>query len=733
MPESIEDRLKRYAKEDAERGIKSSAPTSTTTTESTSPTAGTTPASTNVWDSQIAPLIKNNKWEANFDSTKTLYLPALKKVLNGEYDKFAKYGEAKTTFDAFKKSAEDYKNMLFDIDKGVKIPNDKFQKINGDWQNNFYDFAQAVADPTDDNPGINPLTFNLMSHKDYIKNTTAPYIDSNKSKISTNVKYDKGIIGDIFGGDKLIADPGYTRLVEWEADYKNEINKNVSAVLDSWSNLSLFNVNKIDNTAYKNDVYNFVNESLKFITKSGANTNDETVNSIYKSSADNILKLMKGKSIDDAIEIIKQNKTDLNPLLTNTGYINKVFVFNKFSNEGLGKNNLYYENDSSLYDKVNLATSALENQEYYKSEVKEYKTEVKKQAANLYTNSSFADIKDQLFNLVINEYGDVNSLDEFKKQINKFPPDFAKALAVRNSSAFNPFPQMGYRIEPQLDDIYEDIKDNYTQAYDKVKPNQTLEKYKNTLYTLGLGDVVAPNIYFKGVDLTLNEFGNIANKDANIKQQNISNLFKIISNDNVVNNSDIVLLDQTQINKGLNAYDIDDFQSDKENNREKFNEFFNNNKNLDFSKMSFQRFSNVPGHAYYEFETPGDAKANLSEKRLGVLIPYTKLENLDGKGTGEDLYVKTKESGADRAFHFTGKYTMPDTVDEETGKPLVKNKSINLDPKTESKYITYDYLLDDGTYATNKIDLGHTSGTPIETSRSILNKSVQLLINDDTK
>ena len=751
MPDTNNDYLERVKKLNEkftkERNI-SSAPT----TESTSSIVGITPTSTSIistgiWDSQIAPIIKLNKWESNFDEASNPNVAGLKYVLNGDYEPFSNQltKESGKLYDDFKTAANNFKNNLLKISKGEKVSNDELSKSNLDWQVKFQDFKSNLIRPSDNEPGIDPTTNKLIDYKTYLKKSTEPFIED-KFDISTTVDFKKSNKE----GARTNPDAAYQKLVDWETGYRDDIYNSVEPVLNSWVNTGLnYLSTSTDNTAYRNNIYALVNSTLEHIDKWGLDSKNLDNSTRYEKTASDLKDLLKNKSFDEQIEIIKQNKSDIKQLVENMGYFGKINVFNSNLSK-IGKENIYYEQDKNLEDKVNLAKFSIQNFGNYKQEVSLYKDKLKEYAMNNWNDKDLGSQKSPLFNALINKYGDVNSLEEFKNIIKSMPPveekvvmggetdefgrqigpgkteyvkktPYAQWLASKESRFFNFLPEMGVQssIDNQLADIYENTFKHYKQTVDEISPDVLSKKYQNGLYRTGLGDVISPALTFKGVDLSLDNNNNLKNVRTNSKQENISKIFNLINNGGNINKTDIALFNENEITKGLNSFDIEDFNNQKNNNKKRFDEFFGRNEPLDFSKMSFERYSNVPGHAYYEFEAP-------SGKKLGMIIPHAKLESVS-----EELYIRTKENPIDRAFHFTGEYIFPDVVDQQAGNyPIIRNRRIDLD-KDRNNIISFEYKSDDGKWNVQTINAGHTSGTTIENTKAIMNSITKQIINKE--
>jgi hypothetical protein len=752
-PKSALERLKEKALAKIEASKSSNAPSTTSSSSVSTPSSSTDSkpvVETNVWDSQLAPVIdRNKKWQPAFDTIANPDVLGLKYALNGEYKKFATSlnSENKKAYDKFETSANNFKDVLLKLDKGEKIPQQDIEKASLDWQTDFQTFKNNSLAPRenvdDRSPIFDDQSKKIISHVDYLKKSQDPVPDYKRMGTSVTVSFKEN--------GNLNPDATYNKIKDWEKEYKNDIDKNIQPVLNSWIKTGLIGLNKKDNTAYQNNVYKLVTSALDVVSKYPSDEYGEGVKEmVFKLSG-----LLKNKSndFDAQIEIIKQNDKDINVLFSNLNFFAKTKVFND-NKDAIGNDDIYYESDSELYNNLNAATSNLENYGVYRTEIAAYKTGIKTKAENTWNNKDLASQKSPLFNALINQYGDVVELDEFKKIIKSMPPvkiketaggetdefgvaigpqksqfirevPYANWLAGKEASMFNVFAQMGREssVDNQLDDIYKNLSDQYIQTMDTSSPATIDTKYFAGLYAGGFGDLISPALVYKGVNLNQDNINKQLADVSNPKQENINKIYKLlVDSKGAINKSDIVLFNDADITKGLEAFDQEDLNINKVTNPDKFKEFFKldpndpkANENLDMVDVAFERYSNIPGHAYYEFEKPNG-------KKLGMIIPHKKLEDVS-----ELMYVKTKENPIDRLFHFTGEYKMPNVTDNNDAT-VIKDRNIRLDGD-KNNIISFSYLDDSGNWVDESFSAGHTSMTTIENTKAIMNSITNQIVN----
>lgn len=727
--------------------------TPTTTTESTSPTAGTTPASTPVvstgtstgaWDNEVAPLlIKHESWRPNFTEENSPYINAFKNVLNGKYEKLAGEltEEEYKKYNSFKDAANNFKNILIQIDKGVKIEPSKIEEASMDWQSKFFDFRSSNLIPTEDGrPAMNDKTYELVDYDTYLTNTIEPIPNFTKTNTSIVVDYNN----PKKEGPRLKPDAAYSRLDEWDNQYKNEIVNNSSKVIDSWVNTSMnLLYSDFNNPANKNTIYNFYTSAFNVIGTIGTGGSDPNNDAIISRISD----LIKGKDIDTTLNIIKENRTGISDALANLGYYTTANIFGQ-NKDGVGKTEIYYDADPELYNNFNLASGAINMYNSYSDKLKTYKKNAKRRAFDAFSDSDVDSEKEFLFNAAINDDGLATSEESFLREIKSKPPveiksiippttvgigvpvtpsgtgyiekiPYDKWLAKKEASIFNLYARFGKEssVNNQLLDIRDNVLKEYKQILDTVTPGEIdNEGFASGLYSQGFGEYASPELAFVGVDLTLGSAKKLANVK-NSKQENINKLFSIITDKSgIVNTKDVVLLDNEDIKDGLEAFNMDDFYEKQQDNSLKFDNYFANAKDLNKSTVKFERYSNLDGYSYYEF--------NSGDKKLGMMIPFEALES-----KSESLFIKTKENPVDRLFHFTGEYILPDIVDTTAGNaPIIKDRKIRLDGK-KNNILDFTWQGEDGKWNPESINVGHTTGTTITNSIAIMNSITDQIRN----
>lgn len=731
----------------------------TTSTEPTSPTAGTTPASTTsaikpgkAWDNEVAPLIIKHKWEENFTEENNPYVDVLKNVLNGEYEKpDVKLSEDnQKLYSGFKTAANNFKDILIQLDKGVKIDPDKIKDASWEWQTKFFDFKEGIGVPTSGYSGFDDNTNLLVPYSRYILNTTEPVPLFEERGTSITVDYnDAGK-----KGPRLKPDAAFSKLEEWDNEYMTEIDKNVTPVLNSWVNSSIDKLKTdFNNKANKNTIYNFYEQAFKFIEKNGTGSNSQNADTL----ASNLLKQINDAKwqIDSTLNIIKENEEEVKNVLGNLGYFSKINIYgeNRSGADKVGSSDIYYATNQDLDNNVNAADAMIQNYSEYNLKLKLFRRNSIDNAIKNFNDTDLGSEKSIVFEALFDESGRKRSAEEFLKIIKSRPPietmetignetdefgrsmggppkqtyikkiPYANWLAQKEASIFNLYAKFGREssVNNQLIDIYDNALNHYKKNLSNTLPAEFDPKFSTGLYSEGFGEVSSPKLKFMGVDLRIDNQSKALTNLGTKKQENINKLFTIISGGSGnINQDNIVLLNNADIKKGLESFDDDDKEEKKSQNAQKFDEFFNNNQSLNFSEVKFERYSNLPNHSYYEFNSGG--------RKLGMLVPFDALEK-----ESENMYVKTKENPIDRVFHFTGIYRMPDVVYTNAGNTsIIKDRKITLDVN-QNNIIQFTWLGDDGKWNAETINAGHTSGTTIENTKAIMNSITDQMRNKQIK
>lgn len=736
-------------------------PSTSTSAVATSSTAGTTPATTTsatststtpgrAWDNEVAPLlIKHESWKPNF--TEEYNGDVLKNVLNGEYEKkdIKISDENKKLYSGFKTAANNFKDILIQIDKGVKVDPDKIKNASLEWQTKFFDFKKGIGVPTSGYSGFDENNL-LIPYTKYITNTTepVPLFD----EMGTSITVDFNDAGK--KGPRLKPDAAFSRLEEWDAEYKNEIINNTTPVINSWVTTSMEKLKSdFNNKANKNQIYNFYESAFKTIDKYGTGSNDSN----DENNASKILEQIKNSKwqVDSTLNIIQQNQVEVKQILGNLGFFAKTKLYsdNITGLDKVGSSDIYYIEGQKLDDKVNAADAMIQNYSEYDLKLKEFRTTSVKRAIDTFSDSDLGSEKTVVFNALFDENGKKRSAEDFLKIIKSKPPvetmqtmggetdefgrsmggpprqDYIKKipygtwLAQKEASIFNLYARFGKEssVDNQLIDIYDNALDHYKKKLSTTLPAQFDPRFSTGLYKQGFGEVASPKLKFMGVDLSIDNQSKALTNLGSKKQENINKLFNIISGGSGnINQDNIVLLNNADIKKGLESFDDDAKREKKYENAQKFDEFFNNNPSLNYSEVKFERYSNLPNHSYYEFNSGG--------RKLGMLVPFDALEN-----ESEMMYVKTKENPIDRVFHFTGIYRMPDVVYTNAGNTsIIKDRKISLDAN-QNNIIQFTWLGEDGKWNPETINAGHTSGTTIENTKAIMNSITDQIRSNQIK
>ena len=225
--------------------------------------------------------------------------------------------------------------------------------------------------------------------------------------------------------------------------------------------------------------------------------------------------------------------------------------------------------------------------------------------------------------------------------------------------------------EAKNNEIYEDVKKQYKKIYDKLDLQNLANFKKSTIQQLG--NYRNMPLEYVGLDLSLTDDKSVLKADdqdePSEKHDNASKIINLLKNTNGnwisdAEGQDIEVLSEKDL-EDLGTYSLTE---------KKLNSFSRTNENLEsFFKtpndnvtLRFFRNTSIPDKARYDFIQDEGSK---EEKRISVLIPYTKLDDNGEDGKGEILFNGTKLTPEEFNFKLNGdSTTFPTYIDEVTNE-----------------------------------------------------------------
>jgi hypothetical protein len=666
------------------------------------------------WDAQIAPILDNNpelKKYINYTDSKHIM-----RAVNGRFDKAMfqlKEDDPKAyeTFKNFKNNSWALANELKKWDSGTANPKLVEKYINN--ANAYFSTLQKTFSEDKKKAWVMTDKAQLLDSKSYEKYKQEPDVSkeaSNSAKAVFDGSLFKELVADYETGNVSKA---YQKLRGYDTYFRENGIDKMAPITKSWMANSLNNLGgKTTNADTNRDGYAFITDSLKHIGKYKT-TQDPELAKKDQAAANDILKQLSGKSVEQKYEILKNNSKTINGMTGRMGYYGNAKIFQQYRETAIGTNLNFYPNSNIGKSQMDYFNAAQKNgsidthirnfRDFRKadSEVRGLALEnAKGKWQAIKDGANIGDLNEKqmsaAFDSLVDENGNIRSYTEWRKQLGK---QFTTTTVLKdqwgyeekrtentqglikfyngiatglNDPGFYTGPAFEQEHKQVWVDAYNKFKRSYKKTFDDVKVKHA---YDATLMDIGFGDDRNQAMEYRGVNLSVNK--NMRLKETSgPKQENINKIYNLMFDDNGnVDDENITLFSNEKVKSGLSAIQKDDLKLYKAENEETLKEFLKN-KN-DHITVTFLRHTNVPGQAAYKFYNPE------TKKSMMMFAPTSMLSKKGG--IGEDLYTKTGRDAVDFTFQLKGELTMP-VINNDENKPAYQSAALKYDKEKDEYY-----------------------------------------------
>jgi hypothetical protein len=700
------------------------------------------------WDEQIAPVLDNHpelKKAINYNTSMHIM-----RAVNGRYDK-AMYQlkqddpKAYETFKKFKNNAWALANELKKIDSGGF--NDKLANKYMKDADAYFDILQESYAEGKNKAWVMTDKAQLLSSKAYEKYKQEPGVDK---EASTSAK----TVFDRKGFDELVADyetgnvsKAYQKLKGQDTYFRDKGVKLMQPITKSWVQTSLNRIGEKGTNATTNeDALNLNRDILSHIGKYKTTLDPELAKK-DQSTANSILNKLKGKTIEQQYQILKDNAKQINGMTSRMGYYGNAKIFNQYKKSTIGKDLEFYPASNIGKNQVDYFNMVQENGVIDKHirtfrDFRDADSKVRLNALQM-TNNRWEAIVDgtglrdnkffggkegmnqaqfkQAMSALVDENGNINSYQTFMKKLGpqykyyegpfgmgkkEVRGDLTENM-IKNQRAWYETSQGSLFYDEGEDreemmKIYSNLKKAYKKTFDDVKVKHV---YDATLMDIGFGDERNQALSYKGVNLSVNKDMKLK-ETTGPKQENINKIFNLMFDKNGnVDTENITLFGNADVKSGLNAIQRDELKGQKNKNEAILKEFLKDDN--DHITVTFLRNTNVPGQAAYKFYNPE------TKKSMMMFAPTSLLGN---NGVKEDLYTKTGRDPLDFTFQLRGSLSMP-VVKNDQGKPAYKSAELKYDKENDQYYGETLYYDDKGNSKIFKYTIPYGSSISVSSAQ----------------
>lgn len=579
----------------------------------------------------------------------------------------------------------------------------------------------------------------LSSNKDYAIDKNLRFTTTYNAKVAdTEVTNMPGTNTDAShkrNGDELerIDSPkGYNKIEAFEIGFRNTLEKQTKPYVKEWLDNGFNMLNDESNKTNRANMWQMTTDLLKHADKYGTKANGAA----GKAEARAVLeKIWKAKDFNSKMEVIKANRDAIQSIHDDTGYYGNAHLFDKYSkNENIALNKSYYSS-GNIYngkDRDQLISAIPRWTEYNKkfSDFKEVNDDSHKKAITqiAYDDAFKAKVNhsDLALKNLVDARGNVTSFKKWaaglESSLTEIPVGSTFAggnfnqvvvkngkwyLSDANKLGAANIANGGFTFDNKIDTLKK-VYNNAVYAY-KSKHDKIIHENESKYSAIKVGvngDTVYDNIGYEHVDLTMDKNFNFKNA-SNIKQQNVSNILKMVRGENNAWDTENVAIFMGNEHQEIDA---EDFKNRARNNAGMFQKVFKPGTNMNDYTLTFERGTGVQGASAYVFQSIKNPDDKFS-------IVANKQAMSEAK---EYFHKETQSTSDDYLYGRQGYKSIP--VDSSLAK---KEGIVKATIKDIDGYKKLVILNDDNQQTI--LPLGPSSGLSINQAEVIAKRNLELL------
>ena len=318
------------------------------------------PSKLSNWDEQIAPILDAHPELKNSINYKNSM--HVMRAVNGRYNQAMHQlktddPKAYATFKKFTDNSWALANELKKIDSGgynADLANKYMKNANA-----YFDNLQDLYSEDKGKAWVMNDKAQLLTSKQYEKYKQEPGLDVAASTTAKAIR-DKSneLVADYETGNVSKA---YLKLKGQDEYFRNKGVDLMSPITKSWVSTSLNRIGQKGTNAETNeDALNLNTDILKHIGKYKT-TLDPQLSKKDQANAQTILNKLKGKTVDQQYQILRENSKLINGMTGRMGYYGNASVFNQYKKSSIGKDTDFYPNSNVGKSQLDYFNMAQEN------------------------------------------------------------------------------------------------------------------------------------------------------------------------------------------------------------------------------------------------------------------------------------------------------------------------------------------------------------------------------------
>lgn len=411
----------------------------------------------------------------------------LMRSYSGRYDQII---NDKDTNPELKKALQGLQKGAYSVGAGIKAKDNKIFDAGFKEATNNWKLVVELTQKEGSRYKIsNDGNFRLLKQDDFDREDENPRMKTDKQ--GNPVKTYKA--SDIEGNPTRDASWTYFDLKGYENNWQKSLRNEVSAVVSDWSKKSLaYATSSSKNADEKKRAYDYNLQILSHVAKYG------DVNKQNKEVSQRIInKLAKVKTLDEKLNILKEERRSMSDISENLGYYGSMNIFSQYKNN--------FSKDSRYYHK---------NLDVIETSIKDYGDF--KKSKDLISADAARDliVKNKYYKALFKVDGKgedqtykVKSFTEFSNAITQEIKMKKMAEAYREGGRSNAV-SGGHNIDVEtkqaVADMYKEMTKNFRLAHNKVDMKK-IKGLEHTAYAYNMGNEESFLPQYVAVDMTLDK------------------------------------------------------------------------------------------------------------------------------------------------------------------------------------------------------------------------------------